>query len=124
GTSAVANPTPERFQSLSRSDPDPTTRFDGLRAQYGCTAQRVLVAGATSNRDVGGLRTPDRASPDAEQVVGAARSRAPGPDPSMHVEPDFTEEFPGSDPLSVECYLNIVRAGDRLLAEINRRAKA
>ena len=57
-------------------------------------------------------------------MAGAARSLAPNPDPSMHVEPDFTEEFPGADPHSVECYLNILRAGDRLLAEINRRAKA
>jgi DNA-binding MarR family transcriptional regulator len=42
----------------------------------------------------------------------------------MHVEPDFAQEFPGSDPLSAECYINICRTGDRLLAEINRRAKA
>jgi len=40
----------------------------------------------------------------------------------MHVERDFAEEFPGADPLSVECYINILRAGDRLLAEITRRA--
>jgi len=57
-------------------------------------------------------------------VAGAARSRAPDSDPSMHVESDFAEEFPGADALSVECYINILRAGDRLLAEINRRAKA
>ena len=57
-------------------------------------------------------------------MAGAARSRAPDRDPSMHVEPDFAEEFPGADALSVECYINILRAGDRLLAEINRRAKA
>jgi DNA-binding MarR family transcriptional regulator len=42
----------------------------------------------------------------------------------MHVEPDFAEEFPGADALSVECYINILRAGDRLLAEITRRSKA
>jgi DNA-binding MarR family transcriptional regulator len=42
----------------------------------------------------------------------------------MHVEPDFAEEFPGADALSVECYINILRAGDRLLAEITRRARA
>ena len=42
----------------------------------------------------------------------------------MHVEPDFAEEFPGADPLSAECYINICRTGDRLLAEVNRRAKA
>src|SRR5207302_9988679 len=41
----------------------------------------------------------------------------------MHVDPDFAEEFPGSDALSAECYINICNAGDRLLAEINRRAK-
>jgi DNA-binding MarR family transcriptional regulator len=41
----------------------------------------------------------------------------------MHVEPDFAEEFPGSDALSAECYINICNTGDRLLAEINRRAK-
>jgi DNA-binding MarR family transcriptional regulator len=42
----------------------------------------------------------------------------------MHVETDFAEEFPGADPLSAECYINICRAGDRLIAEFNRRAKA
>ena len=42
----------------------------------------------------------------------------------MHVDPDFAEEFPGSDALSAECYINICHTGDRLLAEINRRAKA
>jgi DNA-binding MarR family transcriptional regulator len=42
----------------------------------------------------------------------------------MHVEPDFAEEFPGADPLSTECYINLFRTGDRLLAEVNRRAKA
>src|SRR2546430_14191193 len=42
----------------------------------------------------------------------------------MHVEPDFAEEFPGSDALSAECYITICHTGDRLLAEINRRAKA
>ena len=42
----------------------------------------------------------------------------------MHVEPDFAEEFPGADPLSAECYINLCRTGDRLLSEINRRAKA
>src|SRR5881227_1557606 len=42
----------------------------------------------------------------------------------MHVESDFAEEFPGADALSVECYINICHTGDRLLAEINRRAKA
>ena len=57
-------------------------------------------------------------------MAGAARSRAPSSDPSMHVEPDFAEEFPGADALSVECYINILRAGDRLLAEITRRARA
>jgi DNA-binding MarR family transcriptional regulator len=47
-----------------------------------------------------------------------------GCDAMMHVEPDFAEEFPGADALSVECYMNICHTGDRLLAEINRRAKA
>jgi len=42
----------------------------------------------------------------------------------MHVERDFAEEFPGADALSAECYINICYTGDRLLAEINRRAKA
>jgi DNA-binding MarR family transcriptional regulator len=42
----------------------------------------------------------------------------------MHVEPDFAEEFPGSDALSAECYINLCFTGDRLLAEISRRAKA
>jgi DNA-binding MarR family transcriptional regulator len=42
----------------------------------------------------------------------------------MHVDPDFAEEFPGSDALSAECYINLCHTGDRLLAEINRRAKS
>ena len=46
------------------------------------------------------------------------------PDPVMHVERDFAEEFPGADALSAECYINICYTGDRLVAEISRRAKA
>jgi DNA-binding MarR family transcriptional regulator len=42
----------------------------------------------------------------------------------MHVERDFAEEFPGADALSAECYINICYTGDRLVAEISRRAKA
>jgi DNA-binding MarR family transcriptional regulator len=41
----------------------------------------------------------------------------------MRVEADFAKEFPGSDALSAECYINLCHTGDRLLAEINRRAK-
>jgi DNA-binding MarR family transcriptional regulator len=46
------------------------------------------------------------------------------PDAAFHVDADFEEEFPGSDALSAECYINLCRTGDRLLAEVNRRAKA
>jgi DNA-binding MarR family transcriptional regulator len=42
----------------------------------------------------------------------------------MRVEADFAKEFPGSDALSAECYINLCHTGDRLLAEINRRAKS
>ena len=56
-------------------------------------------------------------------MAGAPRSRTPPPDTTMHVELDFAEEFPGSDALSAECYINLCNTGDRLLAEINRRAK-
>lgn len=48
----------------------------------------------------------------------------PTPDAALHVEDDFGEEFPGCDALSAECYINLCRTGDRLIAEINRRAKA
>jgi DNA-binding MarR family transcriptional regulator len=61
-------------------------------------------------------------------VAGVAPSRRrvsrAVPDPVMHVERDFAEEFPGADALSAECYINICHTGDRLLTEINRRAKA
>jgi DNA-binding MarR family transcriptional regulator len=61
-------------------------------------------------------------------MAGATRSRRrvsrAVADPVMHVEGDFAEEFPGADALSVECYMNLCYTGDRLLAEIGRRAKA
>lgn len=45
------------------------------------------------------------------------------PGPALRVDPDFTEEFPGADALSTECFMNIARTADRLLAELNRRLK-
>lgn len=44
--------------------------------------------------------------------------------PALRVEPDFAEEYPGADPLSTECFMNIARASDQMLAELNRRLKA
>lgn len=44
--------------------------------------------------------------------------------PALRVDPDFAEEYPGADPLSTECYMNIARASDQMLAELNRRLKA
>jgi len=58
--------------------------------------------------------------PPNGELVGAAAPSGTAPD----VESDFAQEFPGADPLSTECYINLCRTGDRLLAEINRRARA
>lgn len=44
--------------------------------------------------------------------------------PALLVDPDFAEEYPGADPLSTECFMNIARASDQMLAELNRRLKA
>jgi DNA-binding MarR family transcriptional regulator len=46
------------------------------------------------------------------------------PEPALRVDPDFAEEYPGADPLSTECFMNIARASDQLLGELNRRLKA
>jgi DNA-binding MarR family transcriptional regulator len=46
------------------------------------------------------------------------------PEPVLRVDPDFAEEYPGADPLSTECFMNIARASDQLLGELNRRLKA
>jgi DNA-binding MarR family transcriptional regulator len=45
------------------------------------------------------------------------------PEPALRVDPDFAEEYPGADPLSTECFMNIARANDQLLGELNRRLK-
>lgn len=45
-------------------------------------------------------------------------------EPALRVDPDFADEYPGADPLSTECYMNIARASDQMLAELNRRLKA
>jgi DNA-binding MarR family transcriptional regulator len=50
-------------------------------------------------------------------------SPAPDPEPAIRVDPDFAEEYPGADPLSTECYLNIARAADLLLGQLDRRLK-
>lgn len=44
--------------------------------------------------------------------------------PALRVDPDFAEEYPGADPLSTECFMNIARASDQMLGELNRRLKA
>lgn len=46
------------------------------------------------------------------------------PIPALGVDSDFTDEFPGADALSTECFMNIARASDQMLAELNRRLKA
>lgn len=45
-------------------------------------------------------------------------------EPALRVDPDFAEEYPGADALSTECFMNIARASDQMLAELNRRLKA
>ena len=69
---------------------------------------------------------PETAAPERERAAGAPRSRSRSPIPglALHVDPDFEEEFPGADPSSAECYINICRTGDRLLGELNRRTRA
>src|SRR4029077_13702822 len=62
--------------------------------------------------------------PNGGRGAGAARSRTPRREPPTQGEAGLAEELPAAHALSVECYINILRAGDRLLAEINRRAKA
>lgn len=44
-------------------------------------------------------------------------------EPALKVGDDFAEEFPDADPLSAECYMNLVRVGEQLLNEIGRRLK-
>ncbi len=46
------------------------------------------------------------------------------PRPALRVDADFADEYPGADPLSTECFMNIARASDQLLGELNRRLKA
>lgn len=48
---------------------------------------------------------------------------AAAPEPALRVDPDFAEEYPGADALSTECFMNIARASDQLLGELNRRLK-
>lgn len=43
---------------------------------------------------------------------------------ALRVDPDFAEEYPGADALSTECFMNIARASDQMLAELNRCLKA
>jgi MarR family transcriptional regulator, 2-MHQ and catechol-resistance regulon repressor len=40
----------------------------------------------------------------------------------VRVDADFEAEFPGADRLATECYANLVRTGDRLIALHNRQA--
>ncbi len=68
--------------------------------------------------------TAKKGAPEGERAAGAERSPSRVRGLALKVEPDFEEEFPGSDPASSECYINICRTGDRLLAEVNRRTRA
>lgn len=67
---------------------------------------------------------PETEAPARERAAPAARSRSRVRGLALHVESDFEEEFPGADPSSAECYVNICRTGDRLVGELNRRTKA
>ena len=54
----------------------------------------------------------------------SAFNSAPPPEPALRMEPDFDAEYPGADILSTECAINLVRAGEMVVGEINRRLKA
>lgn len=45
------------------------------------------------------------------------------PQPQLRVEDDFETEYPGADPTSAECYINVVRTADQLFAELARRLR-
>ena len=46
------------------------------------------------------------------------------PQPQLRVDGDFETEYPGADPTSAECYINVVRTADQLFAELARRLRA
>ena len=46
-----------------------------------------------------------------------------GSDHLSRVDEDFGEEFPGAEAAASECYVNVIRAGDGLLAELSRRLR-
>ncbi len=46
------------------------------------------------------------------------------PGPQLRVDDDFELEYPGSDPTSAECYVNLIRTADQLLAELARRLRS
>ncbi len=43
--------------------------------------------------------------------------------PQLRVDDDFEAEYPGADPTSAECYVNLIRTADQLLAELARRLR-
>jgi DNA-binding MarR family transcriptional regulator len=46
------------------------------------------------------------------------------PRPRLRVDDDFEDEYPGADPSSAECALNIARTADQFLAELARRLRS
>ncbi len=45
-------------------------------------------------------------------------------EPAIRVDPDFEDEYPGADARATECYANLIRTGDMLMAEHARRLQA
>jgi DNA-binding MarR family transcriptional regulator len=43
--------------------------------------------------------------------------------PAVRVDADFAEEYPEADALSTECFLNVLRASERMWDELTRRLK-
>jgi DNA-binding MarR family transcriptional regulator len=51
------------------------------------------------------------------------RDQEIGLEPAVRVDQDFAEEYPEADALSTECFLNILRAAERMWDELTRRLK-
>lgn len=45
------------------------------------------------------------------------------PQPLLRVDDDFEDEYPGADPTSAECVVNIARTADQLITELARRLR-
>lgn len=61
--------------------------------------------------------------PEQRRRPGRAGSDRPSPAARgiVRVGPDFTDEFPDGDPLSTEVHATLVRTGEALLGELDRR---